>query len=55
MTALAKARSKCERQTYSLAKDNVTQGLRQQVFSWKIQILVVGLKGMSEGQTDMEK
>jgi hypothetical protein len=45
MTALARASSNYKRQTHPLISEDVTYGIKPQVFSWK-NLLVVGLKGL---------
>jgi hypothetical protein len=46
MTALARTKSNCIRQTHPLAREDVATGLSLQMFRWKIKILVVGFKGL---------
>jgi hypothetical protein len=45
MTALARI-SNCKRRAHPLVREDVIQGLKMQVFSWKIKLLVVSLKGV---------
>jgi hypothetical protein len=44
MTALARISGNCKLQSHPLVTEDVAKGLEAQLFSWKIKILVVGLK-----------
>jgi hypothetical protein len=46
MTAPARTSRNCKRHTHPLVREDLTLGLYPQVFSWKIKLLVVGLKGL---------